>query len=84
MLLYTLMIHIDVANICRLLQQNRFTRQKLKICRPRPVPFAIKESVGNELDRLTEAGIVSSNQDYSEWAAPIVPVVLSQSAGILK
>jgi len=31
-LLYTLLIHIDVTNICRLLQQNGFTRQKLKIC----------------------------------------------------
>jgi len=31
-LLHTLLIQIDVANICRLLQQNGFTRQKLKIC----------------------------------------------------
>ena len=35
-----------------------------KFCRPRPVPFAIKELVGRELDILEEAGI----------AAPIVPV----------
>ena len=46
---------------------------KPKFCRPRPVPFAIKESVGRELDRLEEAGIVIK-EDYSEWAAPIVPV----------
>ena len=39
---------------------------------PRPVPFAIKELVGKELDRLEEAGIVIK-EDYSEWAAPIVP-----------
>ena len=46
---------------------------KPKFCRPRPVPFAIKELVGKELDRLEEAGIVVK-EDYSEWAAPIVPV----------
>ena len=31
---------------------------KPKFHRPRAVPFAIKESVGRELDRLEEAGIV--------------------------
>ena len=31
-LLHTLLTQIDVSNICRLLQQNGFTRQKLKIC----------------------------------------------------
>ena len=46
---------------------------KPKFCRPRPVPFAIKELVGRELDRLEEAGIVVK-EDYSEWAVPIVPV----------
>ena len=44
-----------------------------KFCRPRAVPFAIKECVGRELDRLEEAGIVIK-ENYSEWAAPIVPV----------
>ena len=46
---------------------------KPKFCRPRPVPFAIKELVGRELDRLEETGIVIK-EDYSEWVAPIVPV----------
>ena len=44
-----------------------------KFCRPRKVPFAIKESVGKELDRLEEAGIVIK-ENYSDWAAPIIPV----------
>ena len=44
-----------------------------KFCRPRKVPFAIKESVGKELDRLEEAGIIIK-KNYSDWAAPIVPV----------
>lgn len=41
--------------------------------RPRPVPFALKEVVSKELDRLEAAGIIES-VNYSEWAAPIVPV----------
>ena len=46
---------------------------KPKFCRPRTVPFAIKDVVGKELDRLEEAGIVIK-ENFSEWAAPIVPV----------
>ena len=45
---------------------------KPKFYRPRPVPFAIKGLVGRELERLEEIGIVIK-EDYSEWAAPIVP-----------
>ena len=41
--------------------------------RPRPVPFAIKETVGRELDRLEATGILRK-VDHSDWAAPIVPV----------
>ena len=41
--------------------------------RPRSVPFAIKDKVGKELDRLEEAGVLQ-RVDHSEWAAPIVPV----------
>ena len=44
-----------------------------RFCRPRPVPFAIKEAVGKELDRLESAGILHK-VDHSDWAAPIVPV----------
>ena len=40
---------------------------------PRPVPFAIWEALGKELDRLEQEGIVE-RVDTSEWAAPIVPV----------
>ena len=38
---------------------------KPKFRRPRPVAFAIKESLGRELNRLEEAGIVIK-EDYSE------------------
>ena len=46
---------------------------KLRFCRPRTVPFAIKNVVGKALDSLEEAGIVIK-KNYSERAAPIVPV----------
>ena len=41
--------------------------------RPRPVPFAIREGIGRELDRLEQNGIIEK-VDYAQWAAPIVPV----------
>ena len=42
-------------------------------CKPRPVPFALKESLGRELDRLERAGILE-RVTSSDWAAPVVPV----------
>ena len=41
--------------------------------RPCSVPFAIKESVGREIDRLVENGTLYP-VEHSEWAAPIVSV----------
>ena len=40
----------------------------------RPVPYAMKEKVEDELKRLQETGIIEPVQ-FSEWAAPIVPVL---------
>ena len=42
-------------------------------CKPRPVPRALKESLGRELDRLEKAGILEKVTS-SDWAAPVVPV----------
>ena len=42
----------------------------------RPVPYAMKEKVEDELKRLQETGIIEPVQ-FSEWAAPIVPVLKS-------
>ena len=41
--------------------------------RPRPVPFALREAVGQELDRMEASGVLE-RVSHSNWAAPIVPV----------
>ncbi|XP_021364454.1 uncharacterized protein K02A2.6-like [Mizuhopecten yessoensis] len=42
--------------------------------KPRPVPYSLKERIEKELDRLEREGTVEKVQ-FSEWAAPIVPIV---------
>ena len=44
-----------------------------KFCRARSVPFALKETIEKELDRLEAKGILEK-VTHSEWAAPVVPV----------
>ena len=44
-----------------------------KFFKPRPVPFALKEAIGQQLNKLEEDGIVE-RVDHSDWAAPIVIV----------
>ena len=44
-----------------------------KFRKARSVPFAIKEAIGKELDRMEQQGILQK-VSHSEWAAPIVPV----------
>ena len=43
-------------------------------CKAYHVPYALREKVGKELDRLESLGIIESIQ-YSEWAASIVAVL---------
>ena len=38
-----------------------------------PVPLALKQAIGEELDRLESEGIIEK-VEFSEWAAPVVPV----------
>lgn len=48
---------------------------KPKFFRPCPVPFALRDSIETELQRLEDAKITCiSKVSYSEWAAPIVAV----------
>ncbi len=55
--------------------QNMQVRSGVKpvFCKPRVVPFALKEALGKELDRLEEQGILK-RVSHSDWASPIVPV----------
>jgi hypothetical protein len=47
-----------------------------KYYKPRTVPFALKDKVSAELDRLVSIGILVPI-NYSEYATPIVPVLKS-------
>ena len=47
---------------------------KPKFFKSRPVPHALKGAIEQELDRLESMGVIEKVR-YSEWAAPIVPVV---------
>ena len=44
-----------------------------KFCNARPVPYAIREKIERELERLKRDDIIEPTQ-FSDWAAPVVPV----------
>ena len=46
--------------------------------KPRAVPYALRDKVADEIKRLEKLGIIEKI-DYSEYAAPIVPVLKSDS-----
>jgi transposase InsO family protein len=45
-----------------------------KFCKARPVPFALRDKVEAEIDRLVKEGIYVP-VPYSKWATPLVPVL---------
>ena len=45
-----------------------------KYCKARPIPYAMRAKVEEELQRLVSEGILKPIQ-YADWAAPIVPVL---------
>lgn len=50
-------------------------------CKARSVPYAMKEKVNTELDRLQAEGIIEPVQ-YADWAAPIVPILKSDKVSV--
>ncbi len=47
--------------------------------KPRPVAYALKDKVEQELSRLQKEGVITPVQ-FSDWAAPIVPVIKSDGS----
>ncbi|XP_044760766.1 uncharacterized protein LOC123318216 [Coccinella septempunctata] len=45
-----------------------------KFFRARPLPFAMREKVEQELERLLSLGVIEP-VDYSPWGTPVVPVI---------
>lgn len=43
-------------------------------CRPRPVPYALRDRIDAELDRMMSEGIISP-VETSDWGTPVVPVI---------
>ena len=69
--LYFNIIHVVFGESLGTIHQ--FSGMKPVFCKPRAVLFALKEAVSKELNRLEEQGILR-RVNYSEWAAPVVPV----------
>ena len=42
--------------------------------KPHPLPYTLKSRVEAELDRLVQAKVITPTQ-FSDWAAPIIPVI---------
>ena len=53
----------------------------LKFCKVRSVPYAMRPLVEAQLDKLVQEGILTPIQ-YSDWAAPIVPVMKADRQSI--
>ncbi|UYV72132.1 K02A2.6-like [Cordylochernes scorpioides] len=49
---------------------------KPRFFKSRPIPYALKEKISRDLDRLVKTGILKPVR-HAEWAAPIVPVLKS-------
>ena len=65
---YSAKIHVDPA-------------VRPKFFKARPIPYAYKLKVEEELDKLTKLGIIEPIQ-FAEWAAPIVAVLKSDKKSI--
>ncbi|XP_055355332.1 uncharacterized protein K02A2.6-like [Paramacrobiotus metropolitanus] len=63
----------DELGHCKQYKAHLYLKQNAKpvFCRARTVPFAFRDAVEKDLDRLVERGILTP-VDHAEWAAPIV------------
>ena len=52
-----------------------------RFCKARTLPYAMREAVSDELERLVEEGTLEP-VDYAEWAAPIVAVLKSDRKSV--
>ena len=52
-----------------------------KFCKPRVVPYALRDKVHAEIDRLVQEGTLEPI-DVADWAAPIVPVLKSDKSSV--
>lgn len=52
-----------------------------RFCKARPLPYAMRGKVEEELTRLQNEGIIESTQ-FADWAAPIVPVLKSDGKSL--
>ena len=52
-----------------------------RFCKARPILYAFKAKVEEELGRLVREGTLESVQ-FGDWAAPIVPVLKSDKSSI--
>ena len=50
-----------------------------KYCKARPIPYAMRDKVYTELDRLQKEGIITP-VSHSLWAAPMVPVLKTDNS----
>ena len=50
-----------------------------RFIKARPVPYAIRDEIGRELDRLVEQGVYQPIS-HSDWATPIVPITKSDGS----
>ena len=50
-------------------------------CKLRPVPFALRDKVNDEIDRLLKLGVFRPIT-HAQWAAPLVPVLKSDKCSI--